>query len=301
MNGFSKLVCRRLFSDMLPSLCSDGTNMMAVLGVDFVDPKRTTSNDIVEVFETLGIEGVRGALLSELRNVISFDGSYVNYRHLACLVDVMTMQGHLMAIDRHGINRVDSGPLLRASFEETVDMLMDAAMYAEEEVLKGVTENIMLGQLARVGTGCIDLLLDEEKVVREAIEVVVDEFAMDSESGGFSSGGAGSATPYAATPFSSSPMHDGASSPFGGEGGFSPAVGTASFSPSYSPSSGSYGSGFESGSYGSSSSGSSPMYSPTSPQVSGDTIMLCRPSPRLTFMCYSTHRLLQLIRPQAPR
>jgi DNA-directed RNA polymerase II subunit RPB1 len=119
---------------------TDGTNLMAVLGVDFVDASRTVSNDIVEVFVALGIEGVRGALLGELRNVISFDGSYVNYRHLACLVDVMTMQGHLMAIDRHGINRVESGPLLRASFEETVDMLMEAAVYAEEEILKGVTE-----------------------------------------------------------------------------------------------------------------------------------------------------------------
>ena len=94
---------------------TDGSNLMGVLGVDFIDPTRTCSNDIVEVFQALGIEGVRGALLSELRNVISFDGSYVNYRHLASLVDVMTMQGHLMAIDRHGINRVDSGPLLRAS------------------------------------------------------------------------------------------------------------------------------------------------------------------------------------------
>jgi DNA-directed RNA polymerase II subunit RPB1 len=259
---------------------------MAVLGVDFVDAKRTTSNDIVEVFKTLGIEGVRGALLSELRNVISFDGSYVNYRHLACLVDVMTMQGHLMAIDRHGINRVDSGPLLRASFEETVDMLMDAAMYAEEEILKGVTENIMLGQLARVGTGCIDLLLDEEKVVREAVEVVVDEFAVDQE-GGTVSGGAGSATPYAATPFSSSPMHDGASSPFGGEGGFSPAVGTASFSPAYSPSSGNYGGGFESGSYGSSNSGSSPMYSPTSPQYSPTSPAYSPTSPQVN-ACFAS-------------
>merc|ERR1712232_97863 len=151
---------------------TDGTNLMSVLGVDYVDATRTISNDIVEVFVVLGIEGVRGAILSELRNVISFDGSYVNYRHLACLVDVMTMQGHLMAIDRHGINRVDSGPLLRCSFEETVDMLMDAAVFAEEEILKGVTENIMMGQLARVGTGDMDLLLDEQKVVRHAVETV---------------------------------------------------------------------------------------------------------------------------------
>jgi len=250
---------------------TDGTNLMAVLGVDYVDATRTMSNDIVEVFIALGIEGVRGALLSELRNVISFDGSYVNYRHLACLVDVMTMQGHLMAIDRHGINRVDSGPLLRASFEETVDMLMDAAVYAEEEIVNGVTENIMMGQLARVGTGGIDLLLDEEKVVREAVEVVVDEIGLDKDLGAATGGGVGvgSATPYGQTPSWASPMvGDGGASPFmDGSGAFSPAVGAASFSPAYSPESGSYGgSGLTSGSYGDSSStaGSfSPAYSPS--------------------------------------
>ena len=260
---------------------TDGTNLMSVLGVDYVDATRTVSNDIVEVFIALGIEGVRGALLGELRNVISFDGSYVNYRHLACLVDVMTMQGHLMAIDRHGINRVDSGPLLRASFEETVDMLMDAAVFAEEEILKGVTENIMMGQLARVGTGEIDLLLDEDKVVREAVEVVVDEFNAtgDPKDLGSTTGvGSGSETPWAATPFQNSPMvGDGsAASPFvSGGAAFSPAVGAASFSPAYSPDSGSYGAGggFASGSYGTSAespaySPASPAYSPTSPAYS---------------------------------
>ena len=249
---------------------TDGTNLMGVLGVDYVDASRTISNDIVEVFMTLGIEGVRGALLSELRNVISFDGSYVNYRHLACLVDVMTMQGHLMAIDRHGINRVDSGPLLRCSFEETVDMLMDAAVYAEEEVLTGVTENIMMGQLARVGTGNMDLLLDEEKVVREAVEVVMeDNFADFNNPGGPSS--VGPNTPYASTPFQQSPMVGDASmaSPFvDGAGGFSPAVGAAAFSPAYSPASGSYGQGFASGSYGQDDGAASPSYSPASPAYS---------------------------------
>jgi len=236
---------------------TDGTNLMAVLGVDYVDATRTISNDIVEVFVALGIEGVRGALLGELRNVISFDGSYVNYRHLACLVDVMTMQGHLMAIDRHGINRVDTGPLLRASFEETVDMLMDAATFAETEVLKGVTENIMMGQLARVGTGDIDLLLDEEKVVREAVEVVVDDYAADDDLA-LASGMQGGATPYASTPFARSPMVDGApSSPFvDGGAAFSPQVGGGSFSPRYFPDS------------DSSAAGSSPAYSPTSPNYS---------------------------------
>ena len=55
-----------------------------------------------------------------MNHVISFDGSYVNYRHLSLLCDVMTAKGHLMAITRHGINRQETGALARCSFEETV-------------------------------------------------------------------------------------------------------------------------------------------------------------------------------------
>ena len=62
-------------------------------------------------------------LMQEIRGVIEFDGSYVNYRHLAILCETMTCRGHFMAITRHGINRTDHGPLQQCSFEETVDVL----------------------------------------------------------------------------------------------------------------------------------------------------------------------------------
>ena len=111
--------------------------------------------------------------------MISFDGSYVNYRHVAILCDVMTYRGHLMAITRHGINRQDTGPLMRCSFEETVDILMDAAAYAEKDALRGVSENIMLGQLGPVGTAHHGLYLNEEMLhdavaVYDPTEVKVD-------------------------------------------------------------------------------------------------------------------------------
>lgn len=70
--------------------------------------------------QVLGIEAVRKSVETEMNHVISFDGSYVNYRHLALLCDIMTAKGHLMAITRHGINRQDVGCLMRCSFEETV-------------------------------------------------------------------------------------------------------------------------------------------------------------------------------------
>lgn len=88
-----------------------------------IDSRRTTTNHVVEVVEVLGIEAARNALLKEMRGVIEFDGSYVNYRHLAALCDSMTSRGYFMSITRNGINRTEAGPLGRASFEETVDIL----------------------------------------------------------------------------------------------------------------------------------------------------------------------------------
>lgn len=150
-------------------LDTDGVNLLAVMSHEAVDHTRTTSNDIVEIFEVLGIEAVREALMNEIRGVISFDGAYVNYRHLAILVDTMTYRGHLMAITRHGINRVDTGPLMKCSFEETTDILLEAAQFGEKDRLQGVSENIMLGQLPPIGTGSFKLLLNEKKL-KDAIE-----------------------------------------------------------------------------------------------------------------------------------
>ena len=78
---------------------------MKVLSQKDVDTVRTSSNDICECFQILGVEAVRKCLEREITNVISFDGSYVNYRHMAMLCDIMTSRGHLMAITRHGVNR----------------------------------------------------------------------------------------------------------------------------------------------------------------------------------------------------
>jgi DNA-directed RNA polymerase II subunit RPB1 len=104
-------------------LDTEGVNMMDVMCADKkIDDTRVVSNDIVETIKVLGVEAVRQGLLGELRAVIEFDGSYVNYRHLSCLCDVMTCRGHLLAITRHGINRIDSGALMRCSFEETVEV-----------------------------------------------------------------------------------------------------------------------------------------------------------------------------------
>jgi DNA-directed RNA polymerase II subunit RPB1 len=153
---------------------TEGTNLLAVMSNEHVDHTRTYSNDIVEIFEVLGIEACRQALLNEIRGLLSTDGAYIGVRHVALLVDSMTFRGFLTAVTRHGINRVDNGPLLRCSFEETCEILMDSAMFGEADDMGGISGPIMMGQLAPLGTGCFDLLLNDE-MLKDALRVAQDE------------------------------------------------------------------------------------------------------------------------------
>uniref|UniRef100_A0A069DYA6 DNA-directed RNA polymerase subunit n=1 Tax=Panstrongylus megistus TaxID=65343 RepID=A0A069DYA6_9HEMI len=225
---------------------TDGTSLMKVLSERDVDPVRTFSNDICEIFSVLGIEAVRKSVEKEMNSVLQFYGLYVNYRHLALLCDVMTAKGHLMAITRHGINRQDTGALMRCSFEETVDVLMDAASHAEVDPMRGVSENIIMGQLPRMGTGCFDLLLDAEKC-KDGIEIPM---------GGGTMGGGGMFYGSATTPISSPPTTpwSGATPGFTGQqSSWSPAGGSSTWGASFSPSA------------ASDASGLSPVWSPSHP------------------------------------
>ncbi|KAF8737375.1 hypothetical protein AX14_012969 [Amanita brunnescens Koide BX004] len=147
---------------------TDGVNLKTVMCVEGVDFRRTYSNSCVEIFNALGIEAARAGIMKELRGVIEFDGSYVNFRHLALLCDLMTHRGSLMAITRHGINRADTGALMRCSFEETVEILMEAAAVGEKDDCHGIAENVMFGQMAPMGTGAFDVALDID-MLKDAI------------------------------------------------------------------------------------------------------------------------------------
>lgn len=73
----------------------------------------------------------------------------------------MTVRGYLTPVTRHGINRADNGALMRCSFEETVEILLDAAAFGELDDCRGVSENLILGQMAPAGTGEFDVFLDQ--------------------------------------------------------------------------------------------------------------------------------------------
>jgi len=128
-----------------------------------IDKHRCRSNNIHEMYNCFGIEVARNTLISEFTEVLESTGS-INHRHITILVDNMTSKGMLIPIDRHGVKKNDIGPLSRATFEETVDQLMKAAAFGEEDTMRGVSANIMMGQMAPCGTGTMDVMLDEDKL-----------------------------------------------------------------------------------------------------------------------------------------
>jgi DNA-directed RNA polymerase beta' subunit len=143
-----------------------GTNLLDVLGLDYIDPTRTVSNDIMEIFDTLGMEATRQCLYNELGEVLEFDGGYVNAHHMALLCDRMTFSHKLISIFRHGINNDDIGPIAKASFEETPEMFLKAARHAELDTLRGISANVMCGQEGLFGTAAFQVVLDINEMIK---------------------------------------------------------------------------------------------------------------------------------------
>ena len=147
---------------------TDGTNLIDILALDYVDNTKTISNDIIETFEIFGIEATRNVLIEQLDEVFE---EYINSRHIDLLVDMMTSRGHLISINSQGVNAEDIGPLAKCSFENTTKELINAGLFGKYDKLQGVSSNIMMGQTIKSGTGFTELLFDEDKLIESLTEL----------------------------------------------------------------------------------------------------------------------------------
>ena len=175
IKGIDKVILRKIKDNMVENngvykkqdiwvLDTIGTNLLDVLGLDYIDKNRTFSNDIIEIYNVLGIEAARQAIYNELVDVIEFDGTYINYHNFSVLVDRMTFTHKLISIFRHGINNDNIGPIAKASFEETPEMFLKAARHGELDTLRGISANVMCGQEGFFGTSCFQVVLDIEEM-----------------------------------------------------------------------------------------------------------------------------------------
>ena len=139
-------------------LYTEGSNLKKVMKIKGVDFARTATNNIYEIYEVLGIEAARNAVINEAISTLEEQGLEVDVRHIMLVADAMTADGELKQIGRHGVAGEKHSILARAAFEMTVNNLLDAAVRGDRDRLSGVTENIIVGQPIKLGTGDVELV-----------------------------------------------------------------------------------------------------------------------------------------------
>ena len=139
-------------------LYTEGSSMKHIADLDGVDMTRSTTNNINEIYEVFGIEAARNSIIKEATDTLREQGLSVDVRHIMLVADIMTVDGEVKAIGRHGISGEKASVLARAAFEVTVNHLLDAGTRGDIDELRGVTENVIVGQPIQLGTGHVKLL-----------------------------------------------------------------------------------------------------------------------------------------------
>lgn len=164
IDGIKRVVIRKEEGNYV--IYSEGSNLAEVLLIEGVDKRRVTTNDIQGIYEVLGVEAARNAIMSEAFDTLNEQGLTVDIRHLMLVADVMTVDGTVRAIGRQGVSGEKTSILARAAFEITVDHLLRAGMRGEIDSLNGVAENIIVGQPVNLGTGAVRLAIDTSKLAK---------------------------------------------------------------------------------------------------------------------------------------
>ena len=146
-----------------------GSNLEKVFKMEEVDVSRTVTNDLYQVYEVLGVEAARNMIFMETKDTLEEQGLDVDDRYLHLLADTMTFDGTIKSIGRYGVSGKKYSVLARANFEETKKHLVNASFYGQSDEMMGIIENVMVGQVAPVGTGMVNLSIDMQKM-RESIK-----------------------------------------------------------------------------------------------------------------------------------
>ncbi|HUV60651.1 MAG TPA: DNA-directed RNA polymerase subunit A'' [Thermoplasmata archaeon] len=161
IEGIHRAVIRKLGGSYV--VYTEGSNLEKVLEHEHIDKTRTTTNSIMEIHAVLGIEAARNSIINEASKTLEEQGLTVDIRHIMLVSDLMTNDGDVKAIGRHGISGRKSSVLARAAFEITSAHLLRAGMTGEVDLLEGVVENIIVGQPVTVGTGAVNLVWSPAK------------------------------------------------------------------------------------------------------------------------------------------
>jgi len=137
----------------------EGNNIQELFQIDGLNHSYTISNDLIAVKKTLGLEAARCAFINEMKSIFYYYGIHITNHHYELLADCLMYKGKFMSADRTGINRRNTGPFTRASFEETFTMFMKAGGFGEYDGLFGVSGNVIVGNKPKLGTGLPHIII----------------------------------------------------------------------------------------------------------------------------------------------
>ncbi len=160
IKGVKRVVMRKEGDEYI--IYTEGSSLKDVLKIPGVDIAKTKTNDILEIEKVLGIEAARNAIINETLDTLDEQGLRVDVRHLMLISDMMTVDGTVKAIGRHGVSKEKASVLARAAFEITVDHLLKAGLKGEIEELNGIVENVIVGRPVRLGTGMVDITMKRD-------------------------------------------------------------------------------------------------------------------------------------------
>ncbi len=177
IKGITKVIIQKRGDEYV--LVAEGSNLAEVMKVPGVDYRRIYTNNIAEIEAILGIEAARAAIIREIKEVLEDQGLDVDIRHIMILADIMTWTGRIRQVGRMGIAGEKPSVLARATFEMTVQKLVEAATEGAVDPLLGVTENVIIGQQVPLGTGIVEIYMTpytpKEEEEEEDIEAVIEK------------------------------------------------------------------------------------------------------------------------------
>jgi DNA-directed RNA polymerase subunit A" len=142
---------------------TEGSNLKEVYKMKNIEKENIYSNNIREIYDFMGVEAARSAIVKEAKLVLDEQSLSVDIRHLMLVADMMTLTGEISAIGRHGISGSKTSVIAKAAFEETTKHLLSASLKGDEDYLTGVAESIIVGKPPPVGTGIVKLGMQPSK------------------------------------------------------------------------------------------------------------------------------------------
>jgi len=155
-DGTTRTIDRRV-------IVTNGSNMDHILALPQVDAERTVSTNVMDMYETFGIDAARECIESELRGVMSGSKAHVGDRHLTLISDAMCFRGFITPMTYGGTCREETSVLMKAVFEKTMMSFITGAARGHTDTMNTMSEAVAWNGKIQCGTGCVTVFNNQHE------------------------------------------------------------------------------------------------------------------------------------------